>query len=154
MGQGRRLSALGIALFSIAACAACAANAAGDRRQSIPGEAAEKGKVYGEFEDSGLFEAAKGKSPVMAAWSEKDVMDGLSGATIQSKTMGPKTGRGLVLLSGKKIAYADGFGQFWIALAPGRYSLLGRCPGYKDARIEVEVKAGENAYANFYMRKK
>jgi hypothetical protein len=151
MGQGIRLSAMCIALLTIAAFAACAT---GDRRHSFTGEAAEKGKVYGEFEDAALFEAAKGQSPEMAAWSEKDVMDGLSGATIQAKTMGPKTGRGLVLLSGKKIAYADGFGQFWIALPPGRHSLLGRCPGYKDARIEVEVESGENAYANFYMRKK
>lgn len=110
-----------------------------------------QGKVFGEFEDLGFFERALRKRPEMAHWSDRQVWDGLSGATIQAKTMGPSVPDRVVLLDGKELAYADGFGQFWLALPPGSYSLTGRCEGYRDAVIELEVQPGMATYANFYM---
>jgi hypothetical protein len=140
-----------IAALSLAVCLGCARAA---RLTDGRSDDAGKGKVYGEFEDSGLLAVASQAAPEMASWSEKEVMDGLSGATIQAKTLGPKVGRGEILVSGKKVAFADGFGQYWVALSPGIYTFTGRCRGYHDASVRVEVKSGEDCYANFYLRKK
>jgi len=111
-------------------------------------------KVFGEFEDMGLFDAGIAKNPEMKNWNEKNVCDGSSGATIQVKSLGIGTGRGEVFLDGKKVADADGFGQFWFALSPGTYALVGKCPGYKDVPVGITVSAGEVAYRNFYMIKR
>jgi len=109
------------------------------------------GRVSGEFEDSGLFAASAKKKPAMKAWSEKEVWDAASGATIQTKTLGPNTGRGQVLLDGKVIAEADGFGQFWLDLPPGDYDLVGACRGYADKTVHVTVVANEERWYNFYL---
>lgn len=113
----------------------------------------DQGKVFGEFEDMGLFERALRKRPATAGWNDKEVWDGLSGATIQAKTMGPKVPDRVVLLDGEILAYADGFGQYWLALPPGSYSLTGRCEGYEDAVIDVEVRRASTSYANFYLER-
>jgi hypothetical protein len=134
--------------------AATAALGSGFVHETDPEADPEKGRIYGEFEDLFFFEKTLSKKPDMAAWSDKDVWDGLSGATIQSKTMGSGVPDRMVLLDEKILAYADGFGQFWIALAPGSYSLIGRCEGYEDGVMKIEVKPRSVNYANFYLRKK
>jgi hypothetical protein len=112
------------------------------------------GRVYGEFEDAGLFGEALEAKPEMKAWSQKQVWDGLSGATIQAKTFGKPVPDRIVLEGGKVLAYADGFGQFWVSLAPGPHLLTGRCKGYKDAAVTVEIAPGSTSYLNFYLKKR
>jgi len=114
----------------------------------------DRGKVFGEFEDLGFFERALRKRPAQVGWNDKQVWDGLSGATIQAKTMGPKVPDRVVLLDEEVVAYADGFGQYWLALPPGAYSLTGRCEGYEDAVIDVEIRRASTCYANFYLERK
>jgi hypothetical protein len=110
-----------------------------------------EGKVYGEFEDLRLFRASLADNPEMGEWSEKEVWDGLSGATIQAKTLRRAVPDRTVLLDGRILAYADVFGQFWISLPPGSYTLVGRCKGYRDCRVTVTVSAGSVQYSNFYL---
>ncbi len=87
----------------------------------------------------------------MKTRSPKEICDGLSGATLQNKDYKRALGDRTVLLDGKPVAYADGFGQYWLALPAGRHVLVGRCRGFRDARIEVSVEAGADLYANFFL---
>ncbi len=131
-----------------------ASSAAPEPRAGATEPTGSAGKVYGEFQDRALFERFVAGHPEMKGWSERAVWDGLSGATIQAKTMGRPVPARLVLLGNRVIAAADGFGQFWVSLPPGRYVLTGRCAGYEDAEVEVEVTAVSATYANFYLKKK
>jgi hypothetical protein len=112
------------------------------------------GTVYGEFEDQKLYESSLKANADMVAWSGKEIFDGYTGATIQAKTYGRPVSDRVVLIDGKIAAYADGFGQFWIRLAPGAYTLVGRCRGYRDYSVEIDVPPGSVQYVNFYLRKK
>jgi len=130
-----------------------AKSAEGASSGAAAASASTSAKVYGEFEDLALFDAARAKIPAMKNWNEKNVCDDSSGATIQVKSLGAGTGRGEVYLDGKKVADADGFGQFWFALPPGTYTIGGKCAGYRDVSAGITVAAGEVMYRNFYMMK-
>jgi hypothetical protein len=143
-------AALAAAVLSWAAQAGCSSS--GDPARSaaeIPESGT--GMVFGEFEDARLFEKSLESAPEMRSWSEKEVRDGLSGATIQAKTFGKSVPDRLVLADGKVAAYADGYGQFWLSLTPGRHTLVGRCRGYRDSKLSIEVSPGSVGYVNFYL---
>jgi hypothetical protein len=111
------------------------------------------GLVYGEFEDAGLFRRELGKRPEMASWTAKEIFDGLSGATIQYKTYNRKVAERFVLVDGEIAAQADGFGQFWIELPPGAYTLTGTCKGFKDAEATIDIRPGTKHYLNFFLKR-
>jgi hypothetical protein len=140
-----------VALVAMAACSGMAREAAA-AANDVP--ESQMGKVYGEFEDQKLFEESLAASPEKRAWSEKQVWDGLSGATIQAKTFGKPVPDREVILGGKVLAYADGFGQYWLRLPPGPYELIGRCKGYRDAKAAVAVTPGSIQYLNFYLERR
>jgi hypothetical protein len=136
------------ALLGVAALlGACAGN--GERRATE----ASYGKVFGEFEDASLLAEAFEAVPAMRRWSDRELCEGLSGATIQAKTMGRVPDR-IVLEKGRRVAYADGYGQFFVALKPGVHELVGRCKGYRDAKARVELRAGSEKYVIFSLEKK
>jgi hypothetical protein len=110
--------------------------------------------IRGEFEDAELFAAALAAKPDMASWSGKEICDGLSGATLQAKSFARKLPARKVSLKRRAIAYADGFGQYWLSLPPGSYVLVGSCGGYRDAAAEVTVAPGSVQYLNFYMKRR
>jgi hypothetical protein len=142
------LAGLSCAGGAVAGAAAGAATGAADAL----GERA--GRVLGEFEDAALYATSLASTPEMRSWSEKEVRDGLSGATIQAKTFGGKVGDRVVLADGKAAAYADGYGQFWLSLAPGVHTLVGRCRGYRDSKVVVDVAPGSVQYVNFYLERR
>ncbi len=109
--------------------------------------------VYGEFEDTRLFLRELRKRPEMASWSAKGVWEGLSGATIQYKTYGKAVPDRVVLVDGVEAAYADGFGQFWIEVAPGERVITGRCAGFKDAEVRILAEPGSTHYLNLFLKK-
>lgn len=114
----------------------------------------EAATLYGEFEDESDFKKALKERPEMAAWDERRVFDDLSGATLQAKTKGAKLGERQVWVDGKLAAYSDGFGQYWLKLSPGPHVIVGRCPGYREGRQEMELKPGEIRYLNIYLKKR
>jgi hypothetical protein len=140
------------AALALAAFTACS----GKGRQAAASDVPESlmGKIHGEFEDSTLFERGLAASPEMRAWSEKQVWDGLSGATIQAKTFGKPVPDREVISGGNVLAYADGFGQYWLSLPQGTYELVGRCKGYRDAKAVVTVEPGSVRYLNFYLERR
>jgi len=112
----------------------------------------EECRVYGEFQDSVLFEKALAENPEMKTWSDKQLWDGLTGATLQAKTFdGEAPGECTVWLDEKILAYADGFGQFWFKIKPGVYTFAAKCPGYAPVSLKVELFAGERKYINFIL---
>jgi hypothetical protein len=116
--------------------------------------AAGSGKIYGEFEDAKLLAASMESRPELRGWSEREVWDGLSGATIQAKTYGKPVPDRTILCRGKVLAYADGFGQYWLSLPAGSYELVGRCKGYRDEKRTVVVEAGSVQYVNFRLERR
>lgn len=117
-------------------------------------------KVYGEFEDLFLFQQALKETPEMAGWSDEEVWDGLSAATLQAKTLEREVPDRIVWLGsledlrqGKAtiLAYGDGFGQFWFKLPPGTWTVTGSCEGYQPQERTVTLVAGQTSYLNFYL---
>ena len=45
------------------------------------------GRVYVEFQDNTLFQQALQDNPDMAGWNAEELFDGVTGATLQSKTL-------------------------------------------------------------------
>jgi len=109
--------------------------------------------VYGEFEDTRLFLRELKKRPEMASWSAKGVWEGLSGATIQYKTYNRAVPDRVVLVDGVETAFADGFGQFWVEVAPGERVITGRCAGFKDAEVRILAEPGSAHYLNLFLKK-
>jgi hypothetical protein len=140
--------------LSLSACALLNGRLESSRVQADPADTADYGRVYGEFQDASLYRGAVGKSPEMADWSDRDICDGLSGATLQAKTLGSKLGDRIILLDGKKTAFADGFGQFWLSVPEGTYTLTGRCRGYADASVKITVEPRSKQWVNLYLEKK
>lgn len=107
--------------------------------------------VYGEFHDAGLFAQSLKAKPEMAEWNDEKLWEGGTGATIQAKTFGRPVGKAAVLLDGRVIAVADGFGQFSAELPGGDYVLTGTCEGYESQELQLSLKAGEKIYVNFIL---
>ena len=110
------------------------------------------GTVYGEFHDASLFAKSAERRPEINRWNDEQLWEGGTGATIQAKTFGHAVGKASVLLNGKEIAAADGWGQFTVKLSPGTYSLVGICEGYGEQRLDIEVKSGEKMYVNIILK--
>jgi hypothetical protein len=150
--------ALAVALTAatVVSLVACAGD--GRRAEPIsanaPGAESGSGMVRGEFEDAHLYAKALSANPAMGSWSGKEVCDGLSGATLQNKDFGGKLPDRAVLVDGRIAAYADGFGQYWLALSPGSHVLVGSCRGYRDARTEIVVEEGSTQYVNFFLERR
>jgi len=117
------------------------------------GDTSRFGAVFGEFQDDELYRRSVDAAPAMKRWTGKELVDGLSSATIQAKTMGHAVPDRIVLLNGQPVAWADGFGQFWLSLPPGTYRLTGRCGGYADCDVTVACTEGSREYLNFFMKK-
>lgn len=116
--------------------------------------AAQTGKIYGEFQDKSLYEKSLKANPEMKTWTDQELWDGLSGATMQTKDFGEGLPECTVWLGKEQVATADSFGQFWVRLPAGTYTLTGKCAGYRDTSVTVTVEAGGKAWVNFVMPKK
>ena len=109
------------------------------------------GIVCGEFHDAVLFKQALEADPGKSGRDDKEIWEHASGATIQAKTFGRAVGRSTVWLDGDMLAAADGFGQFRTELAPGKYSLTGKCDGYSPLELRIKVRSGRKTYVNFIL---
>jgi len=110
-----------------------------------------KGRVYGEFQDGNLYQQRLIAKPEISNWNSKELFDGISGATLQEKTLGYEIGDIIVSLGDSLVAYSDGFGQYWFEIQCGTYPLSGSCDGYKDMVQTIKVKPDENIYVNFIL---
>ncbi|MDA3890874.1 MAG: carboxypeptidase-like regulatory domain-containing protein [Salinivirgaceae bacterium] len=111
------------------------------------------GRVYGEFHDANLYDQQLIENPSLSEWNELELWEGVSGATIQKKTM-PEIGDRTVTLGDSLVAYSDGFGQYWFKIQCGTYQIKGICDGYKDKEQTIVVKPDDRIYVNFILENK
>ncbi|HDQ44977.1 MAG TPA: hypothetical protein ENN17_05675 [bacterium] len=109
------------------------------------------GRVYGEFQDDFLFRQRLVENPSMSEWSEREIFDAYTGATLQSKTLGYALPDRMVFLGDSILAYADSWGQFWFTLPSGTYPLTATCEGYRSRTRVVTVPADGRVYLNFFL---
>lgn len=110
-----------------------------------------KAKLYGEFQDLVLFGEAVASDPSLLQWDVRQIFDGFTGATIQSKTLRYEVPNRYVYLGDSLLAVSDGFGQFWTEVQCGTYCLTGRCQGYREASQVVKIVPGRKNYLCFFL---
>jgi hypothetical protein len=108
-------------------------------------------RVYGEFQDRDAFDDSLGTHPAMGQWSDRQVVDAITGATLQTKTLHYEVPDRIVTLGDSMLAMADGFGQFWFRIRPGTYTLTGRCEGYESLTKTVNLFPGDQNYVVFFL---
>jgi hypothetical protein len=112
------------------------------------------GRVYGEFQDGTFFQEMLQKNPELTSWSEKELFEGVTGATLQSKTLKRELPYRNVFLGDSLLAVSDDFGQFWFEVQSGTYPIKGTCEGYHE-KIEIfQVLPNERTYITFVLKRK
>lgn len=111
------------------------------------------GKVYGEFQDYGLFTQAIEADPSLKNWGAKEIFDAATGATMQFKTFGYPIPPQEVYLEDRLLATSDAWGQFYFRLQCGTYPLRGRCEGYQDTTQIVKILPDSPNYVIFFLSK-
>ena len=111
------------------------------------------GRVYGEFQDMGIFSDSLLSKPYLKDWDAKQIYDGVTGATIQSRTLMYHVPPREVFLGDSLVAISDDWGQFWLEIQCGTYPLTGRCENYNDVTLVVKVLPDSRIYVNFYLQR-
>jgi hypothetical protein len=109
------------------------------------------GRVYGEFHDTALFAQSLATHPGMINWSGKEIFEGVTGATIQSKTLQRQAPERRVFCGDSLLAVSDDFGQYWLEMPSGACLLKGACEGYGEAAKVVRVLPNDRVYVNFFL---
>lgn len=110
------------------------------------------GRVYVEFQDNSLFREELKTNPTMANWDAHQVFDGVTGATLQSKTLRRELPYRYVFLGDSLLAVSDDFGQAWCEIQCGTYPLRGACEGYADTTAVIKILPDARVYLTFFMR--
>ncbi len=111
------------------------------------------GSVYGELHDQGLYDAQLMVDPSMAAWTDQELYDGVSGATIQTMTFGHDLPSSEVYIGDSLFSLTDGFGQYWFDVQAGTYPLRISSPGYRDTMQIIKVGSDTEVIGNFILLK-
>jgi len=112
-----------------------------------------KGQVLGEFQDGAFFRQMSLQNSDLQKWSEKEIFEGGTGATLQAKTFGPELPDRKVFLGDSLLGFADAWGQYAITIPWGTYPLTGTCEGYQSQTRVVKVVPNGRVYLNFYLWK-
>ncbi len=112
------------------------------------------GRDYGEFQDQTLIDYVLSFQPEIGNWNGKEIFEGTTGATLQTKWLPFTAPECTVYLGDTPVAYADAFGQFWTKLQSGTYPLTGKAEGYDDAIVIVQIIPDDKAYTSFNLARK
>lgn len=109
------------------------------------------GFLIGEFQDDSLFLQQLGEKPEMAEWTDQEICDGATGATIQFKWLKPFEPFPHVLLGEDTLSADDGWGQYGFRIQCGTYPFTGICNGYQSVTGVARVEPGANTFLNFFL---
>jgi hypothetical protein len=109
------------------------------------------GLVVGEFQDAFLFQQRLLEDTTLADWSEKQIYDAATGATLQSKTLLYFVPDRFVSLGDSAMTTSDAWGQYGLYMPWGTYPLTGSCEGYENITRVVNVQPGSQNYINFFL---
>ncbi|RPI01971.1 MAG: carboxypeptidase regulatory-like domain-containing protein [Calditrichaeota bacterium] len=110
-------------------------------------------RLYGEFQDGFLWRQAMQQEPAKETWSEKQLFEGVTGATLQSMTLEYQLPQRSITLGDSTIAIADDFGQFWVSLPCGTFPFFAHCEGYVDAAAILRIQPDQRNYAIFVLER-
>mgnify|MGYP006289039625 FL=1 len=109
------------------------------------------GRVYAEFQDDFLFQQELQTDSSMTLWNAQELFDGVTGATLQSKTLRMELPPRQIFIGDSLIAITDDFAQAWFDVQAGTYPLRGCCEGYVDSTQVVRVIPDERVYVAFFL---
>jgi hypothetical protein len=111
------------------------------------------GRVFGEFEDMTLYNEILAADTSKLGWSDLEVYQSGTGATLQSKTLGYEVPDRKVWLGDSLLAKADNWGQYSFKLQCGTYPITATCEGYNNIDTVITVIPDERIYLNFFMHR-
>lgn len=109
------------------------------------------GKIFGEFHDKLLYKQQLITKPEIQDWTAEMLFDGVSGATMQRKTLQHEVPEIRVLLGDSIVATADGYGQYGFNIQCGTYPISVTCNGYKNSEQTIEVTTNDLTCINFIL---
>jgi len=114
-----------------------------------------KGFLIGEFQDDSLFQQRLLEDPSLTDWTDKEICDAFTGATIQYKTLKPFIPYSYVYLGDDSLIRADNWGQYAIQIQCGTYPFTAICNEYQTVtgvvRVVPEGHPDGRAYLNFFL---
>lgn len=113
----------------------------------------ETGRIYGEFQDSLLFQQKISENNELSSWTALEIMDGVSGATLMEDNVGSDFQQAQLFLGDSLLTYGDVYGQYWIEIQCGTYPITGVCAGFTSKTKLVQVLPDTKVYMNYYLRK-
>lgn len=124
----------------------------GDIRKEIKlTENSETGRIYGEFQNFILLQQKISENNDIKNWTEKQILDGVTGATIQVDNSNPDFQQAQLFIGDSLMGYADVYGQYWLKIQCGTYPLTGKCQGFFSKTRIVKVLPESRIYINFYL---
>ena len=111
------------------------------------------GTIYGELHDRELYDEQLKNNPALGHWTPKELFDGVSGATKQSKTLGFDVPHSSIFIGDSLIATTDEYGQFTRELQCGTYPIQVTGAGYIDSTRVVRIKPDSVVFANFILER-
>lgn len=111
----------------------------------------ESGRIYGEFQDLILFQQKISEDSDLANWTEKQVLDGVTGATILEDNASTNFQQAQLFIGDSLISYADVYGQYWIEIQCGTYPITGKSEGFTDETKAIKVIPDSRVYFNYYL---
>jgi len=115
-------------------------------------ENSETGRIYGEFQDLDVFQQRISQNSDLENWTEKDICDGVTGATIMEDNYEFEFKQPQLFIGDSLIKYADVYGQYWIEVQSGTYPLTGKCEGFSSKTEIIKVMQDAREYVNFYIK--
>jgi len=114
----------------------------------------ETGRIYGEFQDLKLFQQKVSENNDLAKWSDNQIMDGVTGATIMEDNYSTNFEQAQVFIGDSLLSYADVYGQYWFDIQCGTYPLTGKSAGFSSEMKVMKVLPNAKVYLNFFLPKK
>jgi hypothetical protein len=114
----------------------------------------ETGRIYGEFQDLKLFQQKATENNELAKWSDKQIMDGVTGATIMENNNSTNFEQAQVFIGDSMLGYADVYGQYWFEIQCGTYPLTGKSAGFLSETKVIKVAPRAKVDLNFFLQKK
>ena len=109
------------------------------------------GRVYAEFQEGVLFQNQLEQDSTLSHWNDQEMWQGVTGATLQSKTLRRDLPPRQVFLGDSLVAVTDDFGQCWFELQRGTYPFTATCDGYADTTRVLKIRGNERTYAIFVL---
>jgi len=121
------------------------------REEIVLTENSEIGRVYGEFQDSVKLEKKILENIEIANWDEKEIYDGVTGATILEDNSSIDFQQAKLFIGDSLVGYADVYGQYWLKIQSGTYPLTGKSEGFLDKTEKIKIMPDSRIYENFYL---